>query len=374
MRVIIDKEDRNKISYIQKYLNIDLDKIHEKSNLIDDLIFYKKEINIQSCSKNDSIFGSSGSALGADKELVKKSIYDIMNCSRTNNFEYPENKNFAVCLTHDIDDIYPSLQHKLLSSLYYTKNLDLNGIKNLLFWKYKGKEFSPYWNFKEIMKLEEKYDAESSFYFIATDRDIRRFRYSIEDLENELGLIADMGWEIGLHGGYYACCDLEEIRKEKKRLEKVLHKKVAGYRNHYLRFKVPYTWELLAKAGFKYDTTFGYNDMVGFRNGMCHPFKPYDLENDKEFDIYEMPLNIMDAAIFNRAMPSEETWNTTKELIDTVKRHNGVLTVLWHNNTFNCPYRKNWAKFYEKILKYCREKNAWMTSGEEILRRWETGY
>lgn len=60
---------------------------------------------------------------------------------------------------------------------------------------------------------------------------------------------------------------LKILKKKKRRLEEVLGKKVVGYRNHYLRFRVPDTWELLSKAGFKYDTTFGYSDCAGFRNG-----------------------------------------------------------------------------------------------------------
>ena len=31
-------------------------------------------------------------------------------------------------------------------------------------------------------------------------------------------------------------------------------------------------------------------------------------------------------------------------------------------------------KFYEKILKYCYEKGAWMTSGEEIWKWWKIVY
>jgi hypothetical protein len=30
--------------------------------------------------------------------------------------DYPENKKFAVCLTHDVDEIYPPLHHTILSS------------------------------------------------------------------------------------------------------------------------------------------------------------------------------------------------------------------------------------------------------------------
>jgi len=334
-----------------------------------DLFTRKEEYHPQQLDK----FGRFTYSFSSYKNILEPNVSKFL-VEKGFEVEYPGNKKFAVCLTHDVDEIYPPLSHTLLSSLYCVKNLNFKELKNQLFWKYKGREYSPYWNFKEIMDLEEKYGAKSSFYFLATDKDIRRFRYNIEDLENELHLIVDKGWEVGLHGGYYAYNDLEEMKKEKKRLERVLGKEVIGYRNHYLRFKVPETWELLAKAGFKYDTTFGYNDMVGFRNGMCHPFKPFNLNSDKEIDILEIPLTIMDGALFSSANSFEDAWETTKRLIDTVEKYNGVLTLLWHSNDFNCAFRDDRIRFYEKILKYCYDKNAWMTSGEEIWRWWRDGY
>jgi len=62
------------------------------------------------------------------------------------------------------------------------------------------------------------------------------------------------------------------------------------------------------------------------------------------------------------AMNTATSWELTKRLIDTVERYHGVISVLWHNHNF---YGEK-QKFYEKILKYCAEKGAWMTSGEEI--------
>ena len=109
------------------------------------------------------------------------------------------------------------------------------------------------------MDLEASYEAKSSFYFIAAEADPIRFRYDIEDIKPHLGEVSDKGWEIGLHGGYYSYNSLEEVKKEKKRLEAVLGKTIMGFRNHYLRFKTPESWEILADAGFSYDSTFGYS-------------------------------------------------------------------------------------------------------------------
>ena len=282
--------------------------------------------------------------------------------------EYPEGKKFAVCLTHDIDVVY--LYTSKLSIMYNAaKSLKHGQIKNALKIPFNNlnKKWNPWWNFKETMAIEEKYNAKSSFYFLTLNKGDLDFNFKVEDLEHEIGNIADNDWEVGLHGGHNAYDILDMIKEKKKRLENVLGREVIGYRNHYLRFKVPDTWELLSKAGFKYDTTFGYADMVGFRNGMCHPFKPFNLVTNKEIDILEIPLTIMDGTLFDYMnLDMKEAWNITKLLVDTIEKYNGVITILWHNTEMVDEK----LKFYEKILKYCYEKGAWMTSGEEIWKWW----
>ncbi len=366
--------EREQIEYIQKYLHIDIKKISENSDIINNTIFYKKDSKDTKVEKKADIEEEKAEQKKTEEKTEEKdterSIYDLLNCSPVKNYQF-QNKKFAVCLTHDVDDIYVPFSHNILSSLYLMKGLEIGKI--IKYWNDRNrKEKSPYWNFKDIMKLEEQYDARSSFYFIATGEDIRRFRYNIEDLENELSSIIDNGWEVGLHGGYYSYNSLDNIIREKNRIEKILNKKLIGYRNHYLMFDIPDTWKLLDKAGFKYDTTFGYNNKIGFKNGMCHPFKPFDLENKKEINITEIPLNIMDTTFFNSYFAFKnnilEVWIRIKNLIDNTEKYNGVVTILWHNYVFSSPFRRDWAKLYDKILNYCYEKNALMTSGEEILK------
>jgi hypothetical protein len=59
-------------------------------------------------------------------------------------------------------------------------------------------------------------------------------------------------------------------------------------------------------------------------------------------------------------------WELTRRLIDTVAEYHGVITLVWHNTTL----AEGQKTFYEKILNYCSEKNAWMTSGEQIFTWW----
>ena len=157
------------------------------------------------------------------------------------------------------------------------------------------------------------------------------------------------------------------------RLEAALGRKDIGCRNHHLRFKTPDSWEILADAGFGYDSTFGHRYSIGFRNGMCHPFNPYNLNTGKEIDILEIPLVVMDVALFATCKSFEEAWERTKNLIDTTASLNGVITLLWHNFVFGCKFRKDWTRLYEKVLHYCYGRKAWITSGEEIYRWWRDG-
>lgn len=283
------------------------------------------------------------------------------------NAKYPGDKKFAVCLTHDIDIVtysglkmpYEAAQALIKGKLGRALCVLLNKV---------SKKLNPIWNFRQIIEIERKYDARSSFYFLALEKGEKDFNFRVGALKNELQTIAESGCEIGLHGGHGAFNNLDELKKQKERIEEVLSREVTGYRNHYLRFEVPTTWEMLKKAGFKYDTTFGYADCVGFRNGMCHPFKPYNLNSNQFIDILEIPLTIMDCTFdLYMRLGFEDSWKLARQLIDRVAELNGVMTILWHN-TYMLDEQ---LEFYERILACCREKSAWMTSGEEIRKWWD---
>jgi peptidoglycan/xylan/chitin deacetylase (PgdA/CDA1 family) len=286
------------------------------------------------------------------------------------NPEYPEGKKFAVCLTHDIDFVYTGMLNTATRTVKALKKGQFLEASILPFSRI-NKKWNPLWNFRKTMELEETYGAKSTFYFLTLDPGNQDFTFSIEEMEDELSHILDDGWEVGLHGGHEAYNNPTEVRRKKRRLEKVLKNEVKGYRNHYLRFKTPQTWEMLSEAGFNYDSTFGYHDCAGFRNGMCHPFIPYNLNSGTEIDILEIPLNIMDTTLFSHMnLDLKEAWKLTEKIILTTESYRGVLTILWHNTNMQGDY----LEFYKKILQYCAQKDAWMTSGVQIYDWWKKQY
>lgn len=287
--------------------------------------------------------------------------------------EYPDNKSFAICLTHDVDDIVPPTSHTLASSLHYIKKMNLRNAVDQISWGLKKGPQSPYKNFKKIMELEEKYDAKSTFFFLTKSEDIRRPRYEIADVQDQLGQIIDRGWEVGLHVSYFAFSDQNQIQSERETLEKAINRNIIGCRIHYLRFQVPDTWEFLSRSGLKYDMTLGYPDAIGFRNGMCHPFKPYNLKTKSEIQIVEIPMAIMDTTLFKTQQSFNDATQLVHNLVNIVSKCHGVLVVNWHSNNFNSPFRESWLKVYENLLDYGKQKNAWLTSGNEIYSRLNFG-
>lgn len=303
------------------------------------------------------------------EHLIKKGFH----------FEYEDNKKFALFLSHDIDDIDISGWHLIRSLIPLPTHRDYFGSKRL-FLAYLKKQ-KPYINFRNIIEMEKKYDATSSFFFLADEKDFFGTKYQLKDIEDEIAYILDNGCEIGLHTGFYAFNYEEKIKQEKKKIEEITGDKVSGVRNHVFRFTTPLSWNLLAKAGFQYDSSFGYYEMIGFRNGMCHPFQPYDLLQNEKINILEIPPCIVDITMFSYMRVDVVTaWNYVKNLIDRVEKLGGVLTILWHNWTFSFPVSyagligKEWTALYEKILAYAYKKNAWLTDGKSLSDHILTNY
>lgn len=279
--------------------------------------------------------------------------------------EYGDGHEFAVCLTHDVDIICPSWANIAQDVLNSVMNLNFTKPFTLPLTKI-SKDRNPYWNFQDIMRLEEKYGATSTFFIMTARRGPYNQLYRIADLKAELRDIIRRGWDIGLHGGYQTYNDPASIIEEKRILEQSAGKQITGYRNHYLRFKVPDTWRFLEQAGFKYDSTIGYANHIGFRNGMCHPYQPYDLVENRPIDLVEMPLAVQDGTLSNYMhLDYGPSWDLIKELVDTVEKCRGILTLSWHTDSMLSG--KNF-EFYEKILKHCREKNALITNADDLCQ------
>ena len=101
-----------------------------------------------------------------------------------------------------------------------------------------------------------------------------------------------------------------------------------GHRYHYLRVDPHRNLAPLAGLGFRYDTTLGFPDALGFRAGIAHPFRPWDFARDRPANLVEVPLAVMDATLAEEryeALSAADAKPRVLALLDWAAEHGGAL-------------------------------------------------
>ena len=190
--------------------------------------------------------------------------------------------------------------------------------------------------------------------------ELRATRYDVADVRDDaLGLLEN-GWEIGLHG-IDAWHSVDHARREKERMDSVLGRNISGVRMHWL-CRDDQTEKRLDAAGFEFDSTFGYNETVGFRAGTSQVFMPLQARR-----LLEVPLHIQDVALFYPAfldLDDRSAWNRCATVFEHQNAAGGVLTVLWHMRSL-APERL-WGGFYQRLLKQFEQDQAWFGTAAEV--------
>lgn len=283
-------------------------------------------------------------------------------------------KKFAVCLTHDVDRVkkfrlippFLTLKRALfqMRSLGKASAIFADYVSGLLRLKDDPYQVA----LERIIDLEKEHGVKSSFYFMAHGED-----YSIRDpfIAGLIEHLKSEHFEIGLHGSFNSYDNPDILRQEKGRVQEVVGNPIVGSRQHYLRWKTPDTWRALERVGLKYDTTSCFVDHEGFRSGICYPYRPFDILENRILDIWEVPLIVMEGSLFDyQDLSPKEGLERIQALVDTVERYNGVFAVLWHNSSFYEPESVGMFETYEQMLDYISNKNALCNTVEGVLANW----
>ncbi|MFX0135369.1 MAG: polysaccharide deacetylase family protein [Candidatus Hodarchaeota archaeon] len=271
-----------------------------------------------------------------------------------------------VLLTHDVDNIDKNFWLLTRKIFLFLKSPSLIKFKSLLNFLLTNKCHN--WNFDKYMKLENKYNAKSVFYFLGGKKSRYGARYNWDKLKKIFSVIQKRGWGIGLHANYYYYDNALKLKNNKEMLELVSNSRVIGNRTHYLRFKIPRTFYKLIEADVKYDTSVSYPDVVGFRAGIAFPYKPFDIERNQVIDIIEVPLVIMDVVLFTQlGSDKEKILNKIKELIDKIAEINGYVAINWHNLYLNKEEFNGCGEIYEAILNYIYVLGGKFITEKELL-------
>ena len=310
---------------------------------------------------------------------------------------WPDGKPFAVCLTHDVDAVSAyslkqssrSRRSQLLNDgSVFQKAKSFVGIGiDLARVGIRSGQKDPLHCYERWLKVEKEIDAKSTFFFwpglsAITKRHHTDCAYELCDpvvFDIQKCTVAEMlreinrrGWEIGLHPSWYSFDDVDELKRQKESLEKSLGHEIVSIRQHYLHYDISVTPAVQAEAGFKYDSTLGFNDNIGFRFGTCYPWRLYDLKSEEELPIIEIPLVIQDGAMLNpdkgMRLDEETAFQYVVQIAEAVEKVGGVLTLLWHPNSI---IKEDWWNLYLRTLEYLKKKNAWFGAVREVGERYK---
>jgi hypothetical protein len=302
----------------------------------------------------------------------------------------PPGADFMVCLTHDVDfagirmhrfdrTVGGFLYRALIGSVIDLwrgrcgwKKLVANWRAVLLLPAVYAGIAGDLWNrLEEYLELER--GLKSTFYLIPfKDRPgtgmngqpprQRGCRYDISDVKTWPGRIRSQAGEVGLHG-IDAWNDTEKGKEELERIRTGAGVSEVGVRMHWL-YIGPQSFRRLEEAGFLYDSTWGYNDAVGFRAGTAQVYRPPGATR-----LLELPLAIQDTALFYRGrmgLGEEEALERCREVIRHCRRFGGTLVVNWHHRSL-APERQ-WGGFYGRLLEEIRRERVLFVTAREAVQ------
>src|SRR5262249_52600111 len=105
-------------------------------------------------------------------------------------------------------------------------------------------------------------------------------------------------------------------------------------RQHWLRFESQRTlFREVENAGMLADSSLGFPETTGFRNGASFAFPPYDFERERPHEFLEIPLALMDGGL---EAESRMTGAQPQRIADEVLANSrtlgwGGISLLWHN-------------------------------------------
>jgi peptidoglycan/xylan/chitin deacetylase (PgdA/CDA1 family) len=300
--------------------------------------------------------------------------------------KWPGGKKYAIAMTHDTDAVslgaVKELGTNLAKFLLRRDRVFLDMLVSGL--RYIGKPTeNPFFGFPLWREFEASRQFYSCFYLFAKvvplKRDINNCKSSVVEQRIDWDILRRMaasGWEFGFHAPIDPENKLDAFVAGKQWIEEKLGTPIYGLRHHYWALdwtKPQVTFRNHIDAGFRYDTSIAWKDITGFRAATCHPFRPFDPEQDKPLGIHEIPTCLMDGHIIEDPDDVSVAVEEGLGIVRQVQQQGGVAVLDWHTETACNAYNyRNHLTVLRHILEPLLEDgDAWVTTPWEIARHWQ---
>jgi hypothetical protein len=260
-----------------------------------------------------------------------------------------ERKPLRVKLSHDVDVI--GIPFSLRSTVGHTfqRRSPRATIQDFLSLVTKRK---PVYleSLSQFAKLSTDHALDSAFYWKASAAGKNDSGYDLGNAKvtSTLCWLKERGFESGVHPGYETFHSQQKLRDEVDKLRQCIGNDELGGRQHYLRW-LPETWRHWEACGLAYDSSVGFADRIGFRAGTCLPYRPWLWEENREANLLEIPLLVMDRTLaYYMKLSPQESFLRVLNCLERCRAVGGVFTMLWHNEALLDPV---YGDLYSRLLK-----------------------
>ena len=197
----------------------------------------------------------------------------------------------------------------------------------------------PAHTFPFLLELTERRGLTGTYFFMTRPSPDGGYRLDDPWVRRLMREIAARGHEIGLHPSYETWRDPELTARELSALRAAaeddgVRQDRWGARQHYLRWENPVTWQNYEDAGLAYDSSLCFADRSGFRCGICHPYRAFNLRSGRALAVWERPLQVMDQSLLlYMGLDAAGAVATSRALARATRRHGGEFVLLWHNTS-----------------------------------------
>lgn len=292
---------------------------------------------------------------------------------------WPGDHSFAVAFTHDIDRIQMhgrvSMEARAIGASILRGDgwdtvrrrlLDRRAVR-------RGQSPDPYDTVARIAKYHQAHEFGATFFWIATEPSARDADYwpGSPNVADTIRTHSTPPFECGLHGSYDSHLDADMLHTQKAKLEQASGTPVRATRQHYLRFKLEDTWKAQRNAGLDVDSTLGFAERIGFRSGLAVPFQPWSFADNRPFDLWEVPLVMMDVTLKEYMhLSPDAALERSQKMIEALQLLGAGAALLWHNSALNDVDWPGWDCVYDLWLKETRRLGGWGTSVSTLADRW----
>ncbi len=269
--------------------------------------------------------------------------------------QYPEihfkTKGFEQLNTIDIDFAYKYKGHGFFSLLRKFAGSLLKGKPDKH--SFVAPKKDPYDTYDFLVQTAKKKNIETLFFLLLADygghdKNISPLSEEMKDLVQKL--LSNN--RLGMHPSYKASLQSKANLYEHQVFKLLTNFEPKLSRHHFLKAKVPESYETMVKYKLTEDYTMAYATAVGFRASTSLPFYLFNLHKNCTLNILVNSPCVMDVTLKNSlALAPQQAKEKIEQLKESVQKVNGNFISIWHNSSFDSSLGwEDWEQVYESLF------------------------